>query len=68
MTRLTHRKTFVKLLVSMGLGGHDSKLGPYKIQKLKDLAFFFSSISLPQYGPIKLYLARGRRTGRIIIS
>lgn len=41
MTRLTHRKTFVKLLVSTGLGGHNSKLGPYKIQKLKDLAFFF---------------------------
>lgn len=52
MTRLTHRKTFVKLLVSTGLGGHNSKLEHHKIQKLKDLAFFFSSISLPQHDPL----------------
>lgn len=49
-TRLTHRKILMKSPGSTGLGGHSSKLGPYKIQKLKD--FFFSPFSLPQYDPL----------------
>ena len=48
-TRLTHRKILMKSIGSTGPGGHSFKLGLYKIQKLKDLGFFFSLFFLPQY-------------------